>query len=95
MFFRDSRIKKKTSQFQIEYYSNYLTIFCFFSIGANSHSETCVGKSDGAPSSNLKPASQRKMSRNKFRQKARNQKKKQERKERGGPFKTKFLGVKK
>ena len=35
------------------------------------------------------------MSRNKFRQKARNQKKKQERKERGGPFKTKFLGVKK
>ena len=72
-----------------------LTTFCFFSIGANSHSETCVGKSDGAPSSNLKPASQRKMSRNKFRQKARNQKKKQERKERGGPFKTKFLGVKK
>ena len=54
----------------------------YTTVGAISHSETCVGNSDGATSSNLNPKSQRKMARNKIRQKNRNAMKKQMRKER-------------
>ena len=38
----------------------------YTTVGAISHSETCVGNSDGATSSNLNPKSQRKMARNIF-----------------------------